>query len=198
MHSLVRPPLNLCISECCSVSSGEGEEEGGDAGKGFSLAAVLGDPILIRQWFIDGLPTDAFSVDNGVMIQSARRWPLMIDPQVGACGGGRLGGGGGALRVRAARIHGGGTFAHTQLKSSQLVIAQGQANKWVKSMEKAKSLSVIKLTTPNFLRTIENAIQFGQPVLLENVGEELDPSLEPVLLKQVCALVAIRLVHLIC
>jgi dynein heavy chain len=63
--------------------------------------------------------------------------------------------------------------------------AQGQANKWVKSMEKAKSLSVIKLTTPNFLRTVENAIQFGQPVLLENVGEELDPSLEPVLLKQV-------------
>lgn len=28
-------------------------------------------------------------------------------------------------------------------------------------------------------------IQFGQPVLLENVGEELDPSLEPLLLKQI-------------
>jgi len=30
---------------------------------------------------------------------------------------------------------------------------------------------------------MENAVQFGQPVLLENVGEELDPSLEPILLK---------------
>lgn len=31
----------------------------------------------------------------------------------------------------------------------------------------------------------KNKIQFGQPVLLENVGEELDPSLEPLLLKQI-------------
>lgn len=37
----------------------------------------------------------------------------------------------------------------------------------------------------NFVRTIENAIQFGSPVLLENVPEGLDPVLEPLLLKQV-------------
>ena len=36
-----------------------------------------------------------------------------------------------------------------------------------------------------YLRTLENAIQFGLPVLLENVAEELDPSLESLLLKQV-------------
>lgn len=35
------------------------------------------------------------------------------------------------------------------------------------------------------MRTLENAVQFGNPVLLENIGEELDPSLEPLLLKQV-------------
>lgn len=33
------------------------------------------------------------------------------------------------------------------------------------------------------MRTLENSIQFGTPVLLENVGEELDPSLEPLLQK---------------
>ena len=47
-------------------------------------------------------------------------------------------------------------------------------------------LEVIKLSEGGeYLRTLENAIQFGLPVLLENVGEELDPSLEPLLLKQV-------------
>jgi dynein heavy chain len=43
---------------------------------------------------------------------------------------------------------------------------------------------VIKLTDNDYLRTLENAIQFGRPVLLENVPEDLDPSLTPILLKQ--------------
>lgn len=43
---------------------------------------------------------------------------------------------------------------------------------------------MIKLTDGDYMRTMENAIQFGLPVLLENVKEELDPSLEPVLLRQ--------------
>lgn len=33
-------------------------------------------------------------------------------------------------------------------------------------MEAGKKINVIKLSDPNFLRTLENAIQFGQPVLL--------------------------------
>lgn len=51
-------------------------------------------------------------------------------------------------------------------------------------MEKA-DLRVIKLSDSDYLRTLENAIQFGLPVLLENVLEELDPSLEPLLLKNI-------------
>ncbi|XP_032988956.1 dynein axonemal heavy chain 1 isoform X1 [Rhinolophus ferrumequinum] len=61
---------------------------------------------------------------------------------------------------------------------------QGQANKWIKNMEKDNGLDVFKLSDRDFLRSMENAIRFGKPCLLENVGEELDPTLEPVLLKQ--------------
>lgn len=32
----------------------------------FSLRDTLGDPVLIRAWNIAGLPTDSFSVDNGM------------------------------------------------------------------------------------------------------------------------------------
>ena len=65
-----------------------------------------------------------------------------------------------------------------------MIDPQGQANKWVKNSEKEKNLQVVKLTDSDYIRTLENCIQFGTPVLLENVGEELDPSLEPLLLKQ--------------
>ncbi|KAM7316207.1 hypothetical protein ACRRTK_024887 [Alexandromys fortis] len=65
-----------------------------------------------------------------------------------------------------------------------MIDPQGQANKWIKNLEKSNSLQLIKLNDPDYVRTLENCIQFGTPVLLENVGEELDPILEPLLLKQ--------------
>lgn len=67
-----------------------------------------------------------------------------------------------------------------------LIDPESQANKWIKKMEnKEEKLLILKLSDDNFLRLLENKITFGYPVLLENVGEELDPSLEPLLLKQI-------------
>ena len=66
-----------------------------------------------------------------------------------------------------------------------MIDPQSQANRWVKNLNKGNNLQVIKLTDKAYLRTLENGIRYGQPVLLENVQEELDPSLEPVLLKQI-------------
>eukprot|EP00945_MAST-04E_sp_MAST-4E-sp1_P005163 g5163.t1 len=107
-----------------------------------SLLRTLGDPVEIRTWNAQGLPTDTFSVDNAIVVFNSRRWPLMIDPQ-------------------------------------------GQANKWIRQLEKDNVLKVVKLTQNQYMRTVENAVQFGSPVLLENVGEVLDPTLEPLLQKAV-------------
>lgn len=47
----------------------------------FKLVNTLGDPVKIRDWIINGLPNDGFSIDNGIIMSVARRWPLLIDPQ---------------------------------------------------------------------------------------------------------------------
>lgn len=60
---------------------------------------MLGEPVKIRDWTIDGLPNDSFSIDNAIIVSKARRWPLLVDPQ-------------------------------------------GQANKWIKNMEKKHKLEV--------------------------------------------------------
>ncbi|XP_043287698.1 dynein axonemal heavy chain 7 isoform X2 [Venturia canescens] len=65
-----------------------------------------------------------------------------------------------------------------------MIDPQGQANKWIKNMEKSFNIHVVRLSQNDYMRILENAVQFGQPVLLENVGEELDAALEPLLLKQ--------------
>merc|ERR1719457_201885 len=65
-----------------------------------------------------------------------------------------------------------------------MIDPQGQINKWVKNMEADNKLYVIKLSDANYVRTLESAIQYGHPVLLENLGEEIDAILDSVLLKQ--------------
>ncbi|CAG9858599.1 unnamed protein product [Phyllotreta striolata] len=117
-------------------------EQGIPCSDNFSLVITMGEPVVIRAWNIAGLPIDNYSVENGIISTSARRWPLMIDPQ-------------------------------------------GQANKWVKNMEKSNKLTVIKLTDSNYVRILENAITFGTPVLLENIIEEIDAILDPILVKSI-------------
>ncbi|XP_030634236.1 dynein heavy chain 1, axonemal [Chanos chanos] len=77
-----------------------------------------------------------------------------------------------------------GVIAQYSQRWSLFIDPQGQANKWIKNMERDNGLDVMKLSDRDFLRSLENAIRFGKPCLLENVGEELDPALDPVLLRQ--------------
>ncbi|XP_077169770.1 dynein axonemal heavy chain 2 isoform X1 [Paroedura picta] len=109
---------------------------------GFTCDGFLSNPTIVRNWNIQGLPSDNFSTENGIIVTRGNRWPLMIDPQC-------------------------------------------QATKWIKNMEAKKGLKIIDLQMPDYLRILENAIQLGSPVLLQNVQEELDPTLSPILNKSV-------------
>ena len=134
--------LQTCISKAIPCS-----------GEGFSLMQTMGDPVQVRDWNINGLPTDAVSTDNAILVTRGKRWPLMIDPQE-------------------------------------------QAKKWIKNMEARAKLAVTRLTNPNMLRVLESCIRIGQPLLIEDVGEVLDPALEPVLQRAVFKQGGRLLIHL--
>ncbi|CAE7685039.1 DNAH1, partial [Symbiodinium sp. KB8] len=113
---------------------------------GANVHSVLADPVQVRAWNIAGLPADSHSVENGIIMWKARRWPLLIDPQ-------------------------------------------GQANRYIKNMGKdvenaPSGLEVLRTSEKRFTQNLESALRFGRWVLLENVGETIDASLEPVLLQQ--------------
>ncbi|XP_025074096.1 dynein heavy chain 7, axonemal-like [Pogonomyrmex barbatus] len=63
--------------------------------------------------------------------------------------------------------------------------SQIQINQWIKKIEKKNNLRVIKQTDSDYMSVIEQNIETGIPVLLENIGEKLEISLEPILLKNI-------------
>lgn len=73
----------FCLSICicyfefginCSQFSNIPQAKNIPCSDDFSLSKSLGDPIKIRAWNIAGLPTDNFSIDNGVIVDNSRRW----------------------------------------------------------------------------------------------------------------------------
>lgn len=67
---------------------------------------------------------------------------------------------------------------------SLFIDPQNQANKWIKEMERKNELVVVKFTQSDYMRKIESCIEEGRPVLIENILEELEAPLDPVLSRQ--------------
>ena len=65
---------------------------------------------------------------------------------------------------------------------------QGQANRWIKKMEEAAGLRVVSPGEQHIMRTVEGCMRMGVPLLLENVGQTLEPALHPLLLRQISRL----------
>lgn len=70
------------------------------------------------------------------------------------------------------------------VKFPLMIDPQTQMNKWLKNLYKDSGLMTVRVSNNMLLKLMENAIRFGNTVLVEDVGESLDSSLEPVLLKQ--------------
>ena len=66
-----------------------------------------------------------------------------------------------------------------------IIDPQLQGIKWLRRKEEANGLKVVQLTQGNWLKILIGAITQGLPLLIENVGDDLDATLEPVLARAV-------------
>ena len=106
-----------------------------------TLISALSEPVRVREWQINGLPSDRVSTGNAIMVEHGLRWPLLIDPQE-------------------------------------------QAKRWIKKSESKNQLMTCPMNDVNLLRNLETATRTGRPLLLEDIGENINLMLDPILLKQ--------------
>ncbi len=134
------------------------------------LQKTLGDKMEIERMKMNKLPNDNYSVDNALIINNSSRWSLMIDPQ---------------NQANEWIIE---TFIQKdkELKEKMLREERESDND---RRDKRKDISyyIIRPTMENhqILKITQACIEYGYSLLFENVGENLNPILNPVYKKEI-------------
>ena len=167
--------------------------------EGIEPLTMLTDAAAIASMNNEGLPADKISVENGVIISSCTRWPLIIDPQLqgykwlrskfeapppvdkeGEVGGedGNEGGNEDGNEDDDNFDEFGGEEPQYDDEGNLIEVKKSKG-------PRRPDLVVLQLTMKDWARRLSNSIQNGDVVIIENVGEKLDPTLDPVLARAV-------------
>ncbi len=104
----------------------------------FTLASILAESREIEEWKATGLPSDNFSLDNGLLALKSETIPFLVDPE-------------------------------------------GQACKWLKCYYNSGNLLTLKFNSEQYIKQVEGALRLGTIVIIEDMDENLDSELDPIL-----------------
>ena len=137
------------------------------------IVRFLVDEQQITDWQLEGLPTDEHSIQNAIMISQnvfmdPPKYPLLIDPQ-----------GQGIAWLKQAKFP---SRENNQIDDSVPGAAIGvSGDDAFDGADELPSVRVSHLNDRNLMKYLQQQMEAGKTLLIENVGHELDPVLDPVL-----------------
>lgn len=152
----------------------------------FSLEKIIGDTLVIRDWYNCGLPTDQVSTENGLIALNGYKWPMMIDPQMQA----------NRWLKRYLNIKDEDEIKEVEIKkqvkeynSSDSEYSEDYDSDPAKAMHEDLYVDGLKVINPSmddniFMNTMKVALERGFPVLIEDFGTTINPAIEAIVVKQ--------------
>ncbi|EGR30170.1 hypothetical protein IMG5_139330 [Ichthyophthirius multifiliis] len=77
-----------------------------------------------------------------------------------------------------------GILVHTCRSFPLLIDPQLQASRWIKNLQQQNNMFCLKMNDEKLFQTLEQCVRMGQPLMIEDMEETLEATLEPLLMKQ--------------